>query len=317
MKHNILITGGSGFVGSQVAMEFYEAGHTVTIVDRVYKKHGVKCDMILSDYRDFFVKNKIPYDTVIHLAAEHQVEQSVTEPAKYYTNNVVKMKEMLDCVVELGVKNILFSSSGSVYGNQSSKPLTEDMLYETGHSYASTKIAGEMLIKDYATAYGLNYVNFRYFNAAGADPKCRFGYTQRPATHVIPILCNKILNKQTFTIFGNDYPTPDGTCVRDYVSVADLATAHRLALDFLDAGNKTETFNIGGGVGTSVKQLVDCAARVVGVDPIIEYANRRTGDPAALVADISKAQRLLNWVPKYSIEESVKHAWDWETKFQG
>lgn len=320
MKHNILITGGGGFVGSQVATALTEAGHTITIVDRVNKKPGVPGNIIVRDYQEFFAHNKIQYDTVIHLAAEHLVEQSVTEPAKYYVNNVVKMKEMLDSIVATGIKNIMFSSSGNVYGRQGAAgyPLKEDMYYDPENAYASTKVAGEMLIKDYSRAYGLNYVNFRYFNAAGADPLCRFGYTQRPATHVIPILCNKILNKETFTIFGNDYHTFDHTCVRDYVDVADLANAHVLAIDFLNRGGKNETFNIGAGSGgVSVKQLVDCAGFVLGVTPIVEYAPRRAGDPAMLIADISKAERMLGWKPQYTIRDSIKHAWAWENKFGG
>ncbi len=317
-KHNILITGGSGFVGSQVALHLYYQGHNITIVDLVGKKEHVPGDIIISDYEDFFKNNTKKYDTVIHLAAEHLVEQSVTEPAKYYLNNVVKMKTMLDRMVELGIENIIFSSSGNTYGRQGANgPLVEDMYYDPENSYASTKVVGERLIKDYATAYGLKYINFRYFNAAGADPSCLFGYTQRPATHVIPILCNKILNKETFTIFGNDYPTPDGTCVRDYVNVADLANAHVKALDFLIAGFHNETFNIGGGSGgISVKDLVDIAGEVVGRAPVVEFAGRRAGDPAMLVADISKAKRLLNWEPQYTVKDSIQHAWNWERKFE-
>ncbi len=320
MGHNILITGGAGFVGSQVTDELVANGHTVTVVDLVGKKPGVPGHSIVRDYHEHFVHNKIKYDTVIHLAAEHLVEQSVTEPAKYYVNNVVKMKEMLDCIVATGIKNILFSSSGNVYGRQGASgfPISEDRYYDPENPYASTKIAGEMLIKDYSRAYGLNYVNFRYFNAGGADPECRFGYTQRPATHVIPILCNKILNKQEFTIYGSDYDTFDGTCVRDYVNVADLARAHKLAIDFLDSGQKNETFNIGGGHGgVSVKQLVEYTSKIVGTEPVVKYADRRPGDPAMLIADISKAKRLLGWEPKYSIHDTIKHAWNWEHKFKG
>lgn len=227
---------------------------------------------------------------------------------------------MLDSIVATGIKNIVFSSSGNTYGRQGALglPLTEDMYYDPENPYASTKVAGEMLIKDYARAYDLNFVNFRFFNAAGADPKGRFGYTQRPATHVLPILCNKIMNKETFTIYGNDYDTVDGTCVRDYVNVADLARAHQCALDLFEKGNVRETFNLGGGSdGISVKQLVTIASEIVGVEPIVEYAGRREGDPAMLVANISKASRILNWRPIYDIKDTVNHAWNWENKFEG
>ncbi len=311
IKHNILITGGSGFVGSQVSTELIENGHNVTVVDLVDMKRGAEASQFIKrDFHAFFARNTIKYDTVIHLAAEHLVEQSVTMPAKYYVNNVIKMKEMLDCVVDVGIKNVIFSSSGNVYGRQGAAglPLKEDLYYDPENPYASTKVAGEMLIKDYAKAYGINYVNFRYFNAAGADPQCRFGYTQRPATHVIPILCNKIINGQPFTIYGHDYDTVDGTCVRDYVNVADLAKAHQCAIEFLNSGGKNETFNLGGGSGgISVRELVQHAAEIVGAEPVIEYAARRAGDPATLIADISKAQNILKWSPMYTIKDTIKH----------
>jgi UDP-glucose 4-epimerase len=213
----------------------------------------------------------------------------------------------------------VFSSSGNTYGRQGAQgPLTEDMYYDPENPYASTKVAGEMLIKDYARAYDLNFVNFRFFNAAGADPQGQFGYTQRPATHVLPILCNKIMNKETFTIYGSDYDTVDGTCVRDYVNVADLARAHQCALDLFDKGNVRETFNLGGGSdGISVKQLVTIASEIVGVEPVVEYAGRREGDPATLIADITKANKILNWRPIYDIADTVRHAWNWENKFEG
>jgi len=318
-KHNILITGGNGFIGSQVALELHRNGHQVTIVDRVNKKQGVPGNIIVRDYLEFFNHTRIQYDTVVHLAADHQVEESVSVPEKFYTNNVVKMKGMLDRMIELGIKNIIFSSSGSVYGRQGSGALSlkEHMYFDPENAYASTKAAGEMLIKDYARAYGLKYVNFRYFNAAGADPDCQFGYTQRPATHVLPILCNKILNGEKFTIFGNDYTTLDGTCVRDYVHVADLANAHQKAIEFLNSGFKNETFNLGiGAGGVSVKELVNYASKVVGKEPVIEYAGRRAGDTAKLVADISKAKQMLDWYPKYNIEDIITHSWNWENKFE-
>lgn len=319
MKNNILITGGSGFVGTQVADELIIQGHHVTIVDRKLKSTQVhRVQYIEEDYLDFILRCNYRFDTVIHLAAEHLVEQSVSEPQKYYTNNVTKMKAMLDRMLDMGVKNILFSSSGNTYGRQGEAgPLKEDLYYDPQNPYASSKVTGELLIKDYAKAYGMNYVIFRYFNAAGADPAGRYGYVQRPATHVIPIICNKILNNELFKIYGNDYPTKDGTCVRDYVHIADLAKAHAKAIDYLQAGNPSEIFNIGGGNGgVSVKELCQYAAKVVGKDSInIEYAGRRAGDPAMLIADISKAASLLGWKPAYSIEDSIQHAWNWEKTF--
>jgi UDP-glucose 4-epimerase len=317
--HNILITGGSGFIGTQVLYELVEHGHHVTVVDREIKHEDVPATIIEEDYYEFFKTNRFRYDTVIHLAAEHLVEQSVTEPEKYYTNNVVKMKGMLDCMLDVGIKNIIFSSSGNTYGRQGKLgPLKEDVLYyDPENPYASTKVAGELLLKDYARAYGIKYVTFRYFNAAGADPACRFGYVQRPATHVIPILCNKILRGETFPIYGNDYDTKDGTCVRDYVHVADLARAHRHALTLFDNNIANQAFNIGGGSeGVSVRELVQYAGEVVGKIPKVENAPRRAGDPDILVADITKAAFILKWWPKYNIRDAILHAWNWEKRFE-
>lgn len=318
-KHNVLVTGGSGFVGTQVVYELHKQGHNVTIVDNDIKHTNVPAQIIEADYLDFFNTNTFVYDTIVHLAAEHLVEQSVTSPEKYYTNNVVKMKAMLDRMVTLGIKNIIFSSSGNTYGRQGQAGLLyeDGLYYDPENPYASTKVVGELLIKDYAKAYGLKYVNFRYFNAAGADPECRFGYVQRPATHVIPILCNKILNGEPFPLYGNDYPTPDGTCVRDYVHVADLAVAHTKAIEFFDAGHGNEAFNCGAGSGgVSVKELVQYAVEVVGKEAVINYCPRRAGDPASLTADISKAARLLGWTPQYNVKDAILHAWNWEQKFE-
>jgi len=318
-KHNILITGGSGFIGTQVLYELVEHGHHVTIVDREIKQEDVPAIIFEEDYYDFFKTNRYRYDTVIHLAAEHLVEQSVSEPEKYYTNNVIKMKGMLDCMLDTGIKNIIFSSSGNIYGKQGQYgSLSEDKLYyDPENPYASTKVAGELLIKDYSKAYGLKYVIFRYFNAAGADPACRFGYVQRPATHVIPILCNKILKGEKFPIFGTDYDTVDGTCIRDYVHVADLAAAHTKSLNLFNTNKANQTFNIGGGsLGVSVQELVQYAGKIVGKEPKVQESSRRPGDPAILVADIRKAEELMGWKPKYNIRDAILHAWNWEKKFE-
>jgi UDP-glucose 4-epimerase len=319
-KNNLLITGGDGFVGSQVAHELHTQGHKVTVVDRKLKHNQAPYTLTQSDYLDFISTDDSgdTFDTIVHLAADHLVEQSVSEPAKYYANNVVKTKLLLDVMVSRGIKNIIFSSSGNTYGRQGKNgALIEDLYYDPENPYASTKVAGELLIKDYARAYGLKFVNFRYFNAGGADPECRFGYVQRPATHVIPILCNKILNGETFTIHGSNYETADGTCVRDYVHVHDLARAHTHALNWLNSGGGNEAFNIGGGsAGVSVKELVNYASKVVGKEPHVVYGPRRTGDPAMLVADISKAAKFLDWSPKYTIQDIIQHAWNWEKKFE-
>lgn len=313
-KNKILVTGGGGFIGTQLSWELAIAGHDVTIVDRANPQHYFPNFYRVDDYLNFLTNTEEKFDTIVHLAAEHLVEQSVTEPEKYYTNNVVKMKGLLDIMVARKIKNIVFSSSGNTYGRQGAAgPLTENLYYDPENPYASTKVAGELLIKDYARAYGLKYVTFRYFNAAGADPDALFGYIQQPATHVIPILCNKILKEEPFTIFGHDYPTKDGTCVRDYVHVSDLARAHVKAIELFDNQLANQTFNLGGGsTGVSVQELVKYAGQIVGKTPTVIYANRRAGDPAILVADISKALLGLDWTPQYDIHDIISHAWEWE-----
>lgn len=317
MKHRIVITGGSGFIGTQVTDELLNQGHEITVVDRKVKSRNHPCPIVEMDYMDFFNNVGGNFDTIVHLAADHTIEQSVTQPEKYYTNNVIKMKYMLDHMVKVGIKNIIFSSTGSVYGTQGINGLlAEDTPYAPVSPYSATKVAGELLIRDYARAYGINYVNLRYFNPIGADPTARFGYIQRPATHVIPILCNKIINDETFEIYGTDYPTRDGTCIRDYMHVADVASAHTSSIDYLDAGNKEGTFNIGGHTGVSVRELVAAAEKVLNKRAKIEYKGRRAGDAAMLVADTTKAQQVLKWAPKYTIDDAILHAWNWENKIE-
>lgn len=318
MKHRILITGGGGFIGTHVSWLLSSQGHDITIIDRALPVHNFPGLYKVGDYLDFFIKNDIQYDTIIHLAAEHIVPMSVKEPKEYYTNNVTKMKEMLDLIVAQRIKNIIFSSSGNVYGRQGTEgSLVETLCYDPENPYASTKVAGELLIRDYAAAYGIKYINFRYFNAAGADPDCRFGYVQRPVTHVVPTICNKILNNTSFTIYGGDYQTTDGTCVRDYVHVDDIATAHSKALRLFDENNANHTFNLGGGSnGVSVRDLLGYAGEVIGKSPNITIGPRRQGDPTKLVANIQKAKELLHWVPQYDIRDIIRHAWNWEQKYE-
>lgn len=317
-RHNILVTGGCGFIGTQVVYKLFEDGHKITVVDRNTQGYDGPGKVIEEDYCEFLKYDVTKYDTIVHLAAEHIVPLSLSEPEKYYTNNVIKMKVMLDHMVATGIKNIIFSSTGNLYGRQGRLyHLTEDLYYDPENPYASSKAAGELLIKDYARAYGINYVTFRYFNAAGADPSGRFGYKQKPATHVIPIICNKIINNEVFQIFGNNYLTKDGTCVRDYVHVADLASGHSKAIALLNAGKGNELFNLGGGSGgISLKELIVHVGEVVGKKPIFEYAAPRLGDPASLIANISKAENILQWIPKYNIKDIILHAWNWEKKFE-
>jgi len=321
--NRILVTGGSGFIGSQVVKNLSKEGYELFVVDRKINPwtytYVNKDHIHEGDYLEAFQLDHFKFDTIIHLASDILVSGGEINPSQYYENNVTKFKEMLDLMQTRNVKNILFSSSGSIYGNQSKgKYLTEDLFYDPQCTYASTKVAGELLIKDYSRTHDFKYVIFRYFNAAGADPECEFGYIQNPATHIIPIICNKINKHSPVMIYGNDYPTVDGTCVRDYVHISDIADAHKQALLYLESGGKSDVFNIGGSdTVCSVKQLTNNVYNMLNRKSDIIYSERRPGDVAELVANIDKIKTVLNWAPKYNIEDIIQHAWNWELKYHG
>lgn len=314
-KKNIAITGGAGFIGSQLVYALAEKGHLISVIDRDIKNKNIPAFIFEMDYADYFKNYKIQHDLVIHLAAESTVAPSVLNPSLYYENNVIKMKSMLDSMVQIGIKNIIFSSTGSVYGNQIVGKLPENILCNPNNTYASTKLIGEMLLKSYARPFKMNYLIFRYFNVCGADPAGRTGYRREPHTHIVPSVCRAILNDEPITIFGSDYKTPDGTCVRDYLHVEDLAQAHIKAIDFMNTGGKNEIINLGGGSdGISVKKIIDEACYLLDKQIPIINGKRREGDPSSLISDISKAEYLLKWVPKYTIREAILHAYNWERK---
>lgn len=316
-KETVVITGGAGFIGAQVSKTFADAGYDVIVVDtNTTRKWAIK------DYTSFphdfshtttagVIKMFKP-STVVHLAASHVVPDSVVNPGKYYKNNVSGTQALLDMCVEHDVSNIIFSGSSSVYGERETRdPFTEDLTPMPMSPYAMTKHMTELMLEDYHKAYGLNYISTRYFNAAGADPNGLNGYTQEPATHVMPIIIDKILNNGTFTVFGNDYDTPDGTCVRDYCHIQDIADAKLSAVDYLNNGGKSGIINLGSGIGFSILDLIASAEKVVGKKLNIEYGNRRDGDPSYLCGNINKAKELLNWQPKYSLDEMFEHSRIW------
>lgn len=318
MAQDIIVTGGNGFIGTAVVQALVRDGHSVTVVDETPASDfmlslGVK--YVMSDYVEFFEHATLHQDTVIHLAARHIVSDSVADPSRYYNDNVVKTKQMLDLIKDSSIKNIMFSSTGSTYGNRSfGVRLTERSLLDPVNPYASTKMACEYLIKDYAAAYGFKYVIFRFFNAAGADPRCQFGYTQDPPTHVIPIMCQKVLNGEPFYVYGDDYHTNDGSCVRDYVHISDIARAHTLGLDYIIKHGSSDIFNLGGDSETSVLKLVQQVEKLGIPFSGIFTRPRRPGDPDRLVADISRAKDYLGWSPKYDVREIIMHSMAWEKK---
>jgi UDP-glucose 4-epimerase len=313
----ILVTGGSGFVGSQTVKALSEQGHIVYIVDRKvqpWSYNYVPKSCIFET--EFDIVPDVEFDTVMHFAADHVVNESVTDPAKYYDNNVVKTKRLLDTLVERNIKRFIFSSSASVYGKhgETSHLLGENLSTDPQCSYASTKAVVELMLRDYDTAYGLKSVSLRYFNAAGADPDGNFGYVQEPQSHLIPIICRNARLGTPLKVFGNDYDTRDGTCVRDYAHTCDIAAAHVKAFEYLANGGKSEILNVGAGIGTSILGVLKTFKETTGVDPVLIFADRRAGDPAALVADISKAKKILNWTPHYTLTDIIKHAWAWENR---
>jgi UDP-glucose 4-epimerase len=306
---NVLITGGCGFIGTQLVFELNAIGHTVTVVDHSIRDRSLPATLINADYAEFLSYNRIKFDLVIHNAAEATVQPSLHSPSTYYENNVIKMKTMMDAMVRSGIKNIIFSSTGNIYGNQTESLLKEDLPYSPVNAYASTKVVGELMIKDYARAYGINYLIFRLFNISGADPSGKCGYFRRPYAHLIPTVCRNILDASVTTVYGN--------AVRDYVHVQDIATAYSSGIDYLLGGGAGEVINLGGGkAGVSTMKIIQTAEAVIGLHPRIVEHEAREGDPVCLRADITKAHRVLDWKPKYSIEDMIFHAWNWERKYE-
>ncbi len=322
----ILITGGAGYIGSHLAMALLESGKEIVIFDslelghieiiNILKKSGnlkfIQGNLKnLDDIRGAFLVNKI--DSVVHFAAYSQVAESVKNPQKYYYNNVYGTLNLLNAMVEFGVNKIVFSSTAATYGEPEYVPIDEKHPQKPINAYGSSKLTVEKIMDDYDRAYGLKSVRLRYFNVAGADSKARIGEWHEPETHLIPNIL-KADETKTFKMFGDDYDTPDGTCVRDYINVEDLADAHIKALEYLTNGGKTDYFNLGTGNGNSVKEVFDACEKVLGRKVPLEICPRRDGDPAKLVADNTKALEILNWKPQRNLMDSIVSANDWEKR---
>ena len=315
----ILVTGGAGYVGSHAARLLDRAGHEVWIFDNLVHGHrraAVPDRLIVGDLHDqqqleHVLRDK-QIEAVMHFAAFALVGESVELPHKYYQNNIVAALSLLEAMRAVGVNRIVFSSTTATYGEPEHVPIKETEKQQPINPYGFSKYVVEQALKDYAKAYGLSYAALRYFNAAGASPDGDIGEDHKPESHLIPIVLQVALGQRDhITIFGNDYPTPDGTCVRDYVHVDDLASAHLKALDHLQDGAQLR-LNLGTGQGTSVRQIIDACRQVTGhaIPEII--GERRPGDPAELVADSSLAKRTLDWQPAYlKIEDIVQTAWAW------
>lgn len=324
MKQTILITGGAGYIGSHTAYLMANSGYNVVIIDSLEYGQDFNYNwatFIKGDFADEKILKNIfenfNIKAVMHFAAFIEVGESVKNPLKFYENNVLKTIKLLKIMLEYGVNKFIFSSSCAVYGNPQFLPLTEEHPKNPISPYGKNKLIVEMALEDFDRAYGLKYVNLRYFNAAGALPKIGLGENHKPETHIIPLVLRAAMEGREFNIFGNNYETKDGTCLRDYIHVLDLAHAHKLAFEYLDAGdfleNNSNSFNLGSGDGFSVLEICSRVDKICNLEVKITYKNKREGDPAILVANPSKALSILGWQTRYSsLENIIKSAFEYE-----
>lgn len=317
--NNVLVVGGAGYIGSHTCKALHRAGYTPIVYDNLAHGHrdAVKWgpfergDLLDAERLDEVLRLYQP-ECVIHFAAYAYVGESVTDPAKYYTNNITGSISLLDAMRRNGVKSIIFSSTCATYGNVEVLPITEEAPQVPVNPYGFTKLVIEQALRDYQHAYGLQWVAMRYFNAAGLDPEGDLGERHDPETHAIPLALLAAMRHTEFEVFGTDYDTPDGTAIRDYIHVCDLADAHVRAIGYLHEGGESTAFNLATGQGTSVRQVIDAVERATGRSVPVKLAARRPGDPPVLYATARKAQDLLGWVPHYTdIGQIVKSAADW------
>ena len=318
---SILVCGGAGYIGSHTVHQLVEKGEDVVIVDNLQTGHmgavNPKAKFYKGDIREaevldrIFTENKI--DAVVHFAANSLVGESMTNPLKYFNNNVYGMQVLLEAMVRHGIDKIVFSSTAATYGEPERIPIMEDDRTEPTNPYGQSKLIMEKMMKWVSLANGIRYVSLRYFNAAGAIEDGSIGEDHSPETHLIPLILQVPLGKRDhITVFGEDYPTPDGTCLRDYIHVLDLADAHVLAIDYLRRGGESNIFNLGNGQGFSVKEMIEAAREATGLDIKVEIGERRAGDPAQLIASSEKARKVLGWQPKFTdVKAVIGTAWKW------
>lgn len=313
----VLLTGGAGYIGSHAARRLARHGHAVTIYDNLSTGHRFLADgleFVLGDLRDSVTLAKAleGKDAVLHFAAHAYVEESVRDPRKYFENNVLAGLTLLSAVVEARIPHLVFSSSCAVYGLPAEIPISEKAPRLPINPYGASKLAFEHALEAYGQAYGLRYASLRYFNAAGADESGEIGELHQPETHLIPRALEVAAGiRREFEIYGTEYPTPDGTCVRDFIHVNDLAEAHRLALGYLCSSKGALTLNLGCGLGHSILEVLSAAEEVTGRRIPRRICAPRAGDPPVLVADSRRAEELLGWTPRRSLHETVASAWKW------
>jgi UDP-glucose-4-epimerase len=320
---SVLVCGGAGYIGSHCVYELIEKGESVVVVDNLQTgyKQAIHPDakFYQGDIRDFefldkvFKENQI--DAVIHFAANSLVGESMQLPLKYYNNNVYGTQVLLEAMVANNVKRIVFSSTAAVYGEPECVPILENDRTKPTNAYGETKLAMEKMMKWADAAYGVKYIALRYFNVAGANENGLIGEAHNPETHLIPLILQVPLGKrEKIMVYGDDYQTKDGTCVRDYIHVIDLINAHILAMNKLREGYDSDVFNLGNGSGFTVKEMIEAAKKVTGFEIPVEITPRRSGDPAVLVASSKKARKILGWEPKFTnVEEVIRSAWNFHT----
>ncbi len=325
----ILVTGGAGYIGSHAVLALQQAGYGVVVLDNLAYGHQdiandvLKVELVVGDTCDrplldnLFATRDIA--AVMHFAAYTYVGESVTDPAKYYRNNFVGTLTLLEAMMAASVNKFVFSSTCATYGVPKTVPIPEDHPQDPISPYGVSKLMVEQVLKDFDSAYQFKSVRFRYFNAAGADPSGRLGEDHVPETHLIPLVLLTALGKRdSISIFGTDYPTPDGTCVRDYIHVTDLAEAHVLGLNYLLKGGDTTVFNLGNGNGFSVKEVIETARQITDREIKAVECPRRPGDPPALVGSSDRARSILGWNPQYAdLNQIISHAWNWHQKRHG
>lgn len=321
MTIEILIAGGAGYIGSHMTKRLRQSGFHVVVLDDLSSGNRealLGAELVEGSIADHALLTALfaqrRFVAVMHFASFIQVGESVTDPGKYYANNLAATLTLLDAMRHAGIGHFIFSSTAAVYGNPAYTPIDEQHPAQPINPYGRSKWMLEQILSDFDAAYGLKSVCLRYFNAAGADPDGELGECHEPETHLIPLVLQAAAGRRSaISVYGSDYDTPDGTCIRDYIHVADLCSAHLLALQHLLAGKGSARFNLGNGVGFSVKQVIETAKRVTGRDIPVRYEARRAGDPARLVADATRAREVLGWLPgRAALETIIADAWGWE-----
>ncbi len=318
-----MVVGGAGYIGSHMTKMLSQCGYKVLVLDNLSSgfrdavRYGQLIDGNLADQALLEqVFSTYHIDAVLHFAALSQVGESVREPARYYHNNVANTQNLLDVMLRHDVRCFIFSSTAAIFGEPEYTPIDENHPQRPINPYGRSKRMVEEMLADYDQAHGLRSVSLRYFNAAGADPEGELGERHNPESHLIPLVLQAASGRrESIAIYGNDYPTPDGTCVRDYIHVWDLCSAHLLALEHLLADGESAAYNLGNGKGFSVREVIDTVRRVTGKEISVEMQERRAGDPAVLVADCQKARLELGWQPRFAdLDTIITHAWRWEQK---